>query len=109
MLSERDTDAFKKWYASATLNHDDGSACYMAWCAALVEERKRAQRDAALKARVEAAEKEVSERGKDVSMLTSYLRHAVMCGDPYGNCWTCTKARELLTRIDAALQAAREA
>jgi hypothetical protein len=63
----------------------------------------------ALKARVEAAEKEVSERGKDVSMLTSYLRHAVMCGDPYGNCWTCTKARELLTRIDAALQAAREA
>ncbi len=63
----------------------------------------------ALKARVEAAEKEVSERGKDVSMLTSYLRHAMMCGDLDGDCSTCTEARDLLARIDAALQAAREA
>lgn len=62
----------------------------------------------ALKNRVEAAEKEVSERGKDVSMLTSYLRHAMMCGDMDGDCSTCTEARDLLARIDAALQAARE-
>lgn len=63
---------------------------------------------AALKDRVEAAEKEVIERGKDVSMLTSYLRHAMMCGDLDGDCSTCTEARDLLARIDAALQAARE-
>jgi len=96
MLSERDTDAFKKWYASATLNHDDGSACYMAWCAALVEERKRAQRDAALKARVEAAEgllREVSEFIDTESRVVKALAE---------------RAQQIAGRIDAALQAAME-
>lgn len=95
MLSERDTDAFKKWYASATLNHDDGSACYMAWCAALVEERKRAQRDAALKARVEAME--------------GLLREAREMLDNGRECDDCgPSVTDLKRRIDAALQAAME-
>lgn len=46
MLSERDTDEFKRWYAAATLNHDDGSACYTAWMAGVVYARTAALRDA---------------------------------------------------------------
>lgn len=93
MLSERDTDAFKKWYANTTLNHDDGSACYMAWCAALVEERKRAQRDAALKARVEAAESAAYAVCREIA-------------DEEGRDCGCSK--RIMDRIDAALQAASE-
>ncbi len=104
MLSERDTDAFKKWYANTTLNHDDGSACYMAWCAALVEERKRAQRDAALKARVEAAEAALREIIDSIPSTydendPSVKRHAR----------ALNAGLKLIRRIDAALQAAREA
>lgn len=99
MLSERDTDAFKKWYANTTLNHDDGSACYMAWCAALVEERKRAQRDAALKARVEAAEGLL----REVSAMCIRSQFLLKLDDPLRE-----QYRLLAHRIDAALQAARE-